>query len=154
MSCLQDLHNHVVTQSAQAFVTSFLVRCLRSNIEHTQNAETITVATLDVARILPRYRHTQKRLLLIDFEGTIWQRDITTIARNTGVLAGSKREFVPPEEVIRLLNRLAEDPKNQVWLLSGLPVKGMLDVVAEKAPTIGIVYVLLPRGVIMSLTLP
>ena len=114
----------------------------------------MTVATLDVARILPRYRHTQKRLLLIDFEGTIWQRDITTIARNTGVLAGSKREFVPPEDVIKLLNRLAEDPKNQVWLLSGLPVKGMLDVVAEKAPTIGIVYVLVRRRLTtMSLTL-
>ena len=128
-----------MTQSAQAFVTSFLVRCLRSNIEHTQNAETMTIATLDVARVLPRYRHSQRRLLLIDFEGTIWQRDIRTIARNAGVLAGARREFVPPEEAIRLLNKLAEDPRNQVWLLSGLPVKGMLDVVAEKAPGIGIV---------------
>ena len=128
-----------MTQSAQAFVTSFLVRCLRSNIEHTQNAETMTIATLDVARVLPRYRHSQRRLLLIDFEGTIWQRDIRTIARNAGVLAGARREFVPPEDAIRLLNKLAEDPRNQVWLLSGLPVKGMLDVVAEKAPGIGIV---------------
>ena len=99
----------------------------------------MTIATLDVARVLPRYRHSQRRLLLIDFEGTIWQRDIRTIARNAGVLAGARREFVPPEEAIRLLNKLAEDPRNQVWLLSGLPVKGMLDVVAEKAPGIGIV---------------
>ena len=99
----------------------------------------MTIATLDVARVLPRYRHSQRRLLLIDFEGTIWQRDICTIARNAGVLAGARREFVPPEDAIRLLNKLAEDPRNQVWLLSGLPVKGMLDVVAEKAPGIGIV---------------
>ncbi|KAI0742614.1 glycosyltransferase family 20-domain-containing protein [Daedaleopsis nitida] len=133
----EDLHNHVVTQSAQAFVTSFLVRCLRSNIEHMQSADSADIATLDVARILPRYRHSQKRLLLIDFEGTIWQRDIRTIARNAGV--GGSQNFEVPEDVLRLLGRLADDPKNQVWLLSGLPTKGMLDIVAEKVPSIGII---------------
>ncbi|TBU43087.1 glycosyltransferase family 20-domain-containing protein, partial [Dichomitus squalens] len=132
----EDLHNHVVTQSAQAFVTSFLVRCLRSNIEHMQSVDPADIATFDVARVLPRYRHSQKRLLLFDFEGTIWTRDIITIARNAG--ATGTPEFEAPEEAIKLLNRLAEDPRNQVWLLSGL-TKKMLDVVAEKAPTIGIV---------------
>ena len=136
---LQDLHNHVVTQSAQAFVTSFLVRCLRSNIEHMQSIDTIDIATLDVSRVLPRYRHSQKRLLLVDFEGTMWVRDMRTIARKAGVGVGEKPEFEPPEEALRLLTRLSEDPKNQVWLLSGLPIKGILDVVAEKVPTIGIV---------------
>ena len=100
----------------------------------------MSIATLDVTRILPRYRHSQKRLLLIDFEGTTWQRDIRTIARNAGSLPGRKAEFEPPEETLRLLNRLADDPRNQVWLLSGLPVKGMLDVVAERVPKVGIVY--------------
>ncbi|KAH9916264.1 glycosyltransferase family 20-domain-containing protein [Epithele typhae] len=134
----EDLHNHVATQSAQAFVTSFLVRCLRANIDHTQNAETQTVATLDANRILPRYRHSQKRLMLVDFEGTIWQRDIGTIAINAGVAAGGHKEFEPPEETMKLLGRLADDPRNQVWLLSGLP-RDVLDVVVEKAPTIGII---------------
>ena len=131
MTSPQDLHNHVVTQSAQAFVTSFLVRCLRANIEHTQNAETQTVATLDVNRVLPRYRHSQKRLVLIDFEGTIWQRDPAALA-----LRG---EFDPPQEAIDALNKLAEDPRNEVWLLSGLQVKGALEKIAEAAPKIGIV---------------
>lgn len=139
----QDLHNHVATQSAQAFVTSFLVRCLRSNIEHMQSADSADIAPLDVARILPRYRHSQKRLLLIDFEGTIWQRDIRTIARAAGVSAGGSPDFDPPKEILNLLNRLVDDPKNQVWLLSGLPTKGILDVVGEKVPSIGIVYVLI-----------
>ena len=69
----------------------------------------MSIATLDVARILPRYRHSQKRLLLIDFEGTTWQRDIRTIARNAGSLPGRKAEFEPPEETLRLLNRLADE---------------------------------------------
>ena len=107
-----------------------------------QAVDPADIATFDVARVLPRYRHSQKRLLLFDFEGTIWQRDIRTIARNAGMLPGEKREFSPPEDALRLLNKLAEDPRNQVWLLSGLPVKGMLDVVAEKSPAIGIMYTL------------
>jgi trehalose-6-phosphatase len=47
--------------------------------------------------------------------------------------------FEPSQDVIDLLNKLAEDGKNEVWLLSGLPVSGMMDVVAEKVPKIGIV---------------
>ncbi|KAH9948505.1 glycosyltransferase family 20-domain-containing protein [Amylocystis lapponica] len=129
LSRWEDLHSHVVTQSAQAFVTSFLVRCLRANIEHLQG-DAVAVAQLDVQRVLPRYRHSQKRLLLVDFEGTMWQRDLRTIA--SGV-------FDPPEEALRLLNRLADDPRNDVWLLSGLQVQGAMDSVAKKAPKIGIV---------------
>ena len=125
----EDLHSHVVTQSAQAFVTSFLVRCLRANIEHLQS-DAAEVASLDVSLLLPRYRHSEKRLLLIDFEGTMWIRDMRKLAR---------AEFNPPKEAIDVLNKLAEDPKNEVWLLSGLPVKGMLDIVAGMAPKIGIV---------------
>ncbi|KAI1785482.1 hypothetical protein LXA43DRAFT_1115863 [Ganoderma leucocontextum] len=111
----EDLHNHLVAQSVQVFVTSFLLRCLRANIEHMQSVDSADIATLDVRRVLPPYRHS-KRPLLVDFEGTIWTRDMDTIARNGH----------------------ARDLKNQVWLLSGL-TESMLDVVAEKAPKIGIV---------------
>lgn len=127
----EDLHSHVITQSAQAFTTSFLVRCLRANIEHMQN-DANAVADLDVSRILPRYKHSQMRLLLIDFEGTLWQRDPSALA-----LRG---EFDPPQAAIDTLNKLAEDPRNEVWLLSGLQVKGALEKVAAAAPKIGIVY--------------
>ena len=127
---MQDLHNHVITQSAQAFVTSFLVRCLRANIEHMQN-DTKAVAELDVARVLPRYKHSQTRLLLIDFEGTLWLRDPAALA-----LRG---EFDAPQEAIDALNKLAEDPRNEVWLLSGLQVKGALEKIAAVTPKIGIV---------------
>ncbi|KAI0370930.1 hypothetical protein BV20DRAFT_966016 [Pilatotrama ljubarskyi] len=132
----EDLHNHVVTQTAQAFVTSFLVRCLRSNLEHTES-DAVSVNALDVTRILPKYRHSQKRLILVDFEGTLWQRDIKTIARNAGVV--SSPAFDPPQDALDVLSKLSEDPRNEVWLLSGLPIKGSLEIVAEKAPHVGIV---------------
>lgn len=89
------------------------------------------VADLDVSRVIPRYKHSQSRLLLIDFEGTIWQRDPAKLA-----LRG---EFDPPKEAIDALNKLTEDPKNDVWLLSGLQVKGALERIATAAPKIGIV---------------
>jgi trehalose 6-phosphate synthase complex regulatory subunit len=89
------------------------------NIEHQQSD---TVASLDLALLLPRYRHSQRRLLLIDFEDTLWQRHPRR--RSEGQGEGISTEAV---EVIK---RLSEDKKNEVWLLSGLPVK-KLDEVAK-----------------------
>ena len=110
-------------------MTSFLVRCLRANIEHLQS-DTLPVAQLDLSRIIPRYKHSQTRLLLIDFEGTLWIRDPALLVKGI---------FNPPAETIQVLNKLADDPRNEVWLLSGLQVKGALEKVAEAAPKIGIV---------------
>jgi hypothetical protein len=39
LSRWKDLRNHVVTQSAQAFVTSSFTRCLRANTEHTARSD-------------------------------------------------------------------------------------------------------------------
>jgi hypothetical protein len=128
----KELHQHVITQTAQAFVTSFLSRCLRVNAEHAHTES--SVSPLDVSLLLPRYKHSHKRLLLIDFEGTVWQRNLS----KAGLLVDP---FSPPQDAIDLLNTLAEDRRNDVWLLSGLPVKGKMEVVAEKVPNIGIVCV-------------
>ncbi|KAA1466828.1 alpha-trehalose-phosphate synthase [Dentipellis sp. KUC8613] len=129
----EDLHNHVVTQTAQAFVTSFLTRCLRTNIEHQHaqqgEAGADEVPLLDVARVLPRYRHSRRRLLLVDLEGTLWSREPRK---------GVEEEKVP-EEALEVLGRLAEDKRNEVWLLSGLPVKGALEEVARRVPKVGLV---------------
>lgn len=118
----------MVTQTAQAFVTSFLTRCLRVNIEHQQGDA--QVASLDLALLLPRYRHSQRRLLLIDFEDTLWEQ-------NPRRQRESKGEGIPAE-AIEVVKRLSEDSRNEVWLLSGLPVK-MLDGVAKDTPKVGLV---------------
>lgn len=140
----EDLHSHVATQTAQAFVTSFLLRCIRANIEHlhydTSSALPAALSpssptpptkpTLDIARILPRYRHSQKRFLLFDLEGTLWIRDSKAIL---------EARFVPPNEAIELLNKLADVKANEVWVLSGLPVKGAMEVLEKMAPKVGLV---------------
>ena len=123
----------MVTQTAQAFVTSFLTRCLRVHIEHQQGDAQI--ASLDPALLLPRYRHSQRRLLLIDFEDTLWER-------NPRRQHEGKGEGIPTE-AIEVVKLLSEDSRNEVWLLSGLPVK-TLDGVAKDMPRVGFVYVVFP----------
>lgn len=51
--------------------------------------------------------------------------------------------FAPPEASIEALNKLAEAPGNEVWLMSGLPVKGAMEVLEKKMPKVGLVYVVL-----------
>ena len=132
----QDLHNHVITQTAQAFVTSFLNRCVRAHIDHMQD-DSISVPPLELSRVLPRYKHSRKRLILVDFEGTLWIRDLS----RAGLVGMAKGEYAFPEEVVNVLKKLAEDSRNEVWLLSGLRIDGVLERFREKVPKVGIVYV-------------
>jgi hypothetical protein len=129
---VQELHSHVITQTAQAFVTKFVARCIRANTDH-QRVDLSLVPQFDVGCVLPRYRHSGRRLLLLDFESTLWVRDITR--------EGLERPFELPEDALALLEKLADDPRNEVWLLSGLPVRGVMEEVAERVGKLGIMYV-------------
>ena len=197
----EDLHNHVTTQTAQAFVTTFLNRVVRSNVEHGRvhgNSFGVgaggvgkeeegdgghVVPNLGPQLLISKYKHSERRLILVDFEGTLWRRDLTksglvkmmkmmeglsasasvnvsvSSSRSTSSLGsasgsslredkgdggprGELENVALPEEVeeaIRVLGRLAEDGKNEVWLLSGLRVEGVLEKVAEIVPKAGIV---------------
>jgi hypothetical protein len=54
LSCWKDLRSHVVTQTAQAFVTLFFTRCLRANTEHTARSDLSMTPVVDMGRLLPR----------------------------------------------------------------------------------------------------
>lgn len=47
--------------------------------------------------------------------------------------------FEPPEATMRVLERMVGDPMNEIWVLSGLPVKGALERLVERVPSVGIV---------------
>ncbi|KAG1831672.1 hypothetical protein DFJ58DRAFT_871548, partial [Suillus subalutaceus] len=126
LSRWEDLHNHVVTQTAQ----TFLARCLHANTEHTTQTDHHSVPALNTTLLLPSYKHSPRRILLLDFEGTLWRPDMS----RAGLLA----PFVPTEGAVELLNKFSANKRNDVWLLSGLPVKS-LERVAEQAPDVGIV---------------
>jgi trehalose 6-phosphate synthase complex regulatory subunit len=130
---LQDLHNHVITQTGQAFVSTFLNRCIRVYNEHQRGSTTLSIPVFALEQILPRYRHSNRRLLLLDYEDTLWLRQAHERV--------SAHE--PPVDVVDLLKALASDEKNAVWLLSGLPIDGALTKIAENVPELGIWCVLL-----------
>jgi trehalose 6-phosphate synthase/phosphatase len=135
-SALQDLHSHVVTQTAQSFVTSFLTRCIRVHAEHIRR-NPLSIPVLPAGAIIPKYAAAyqsrssqQKVLFLIDFESTLWTED-PRVTREHG--------FVPPQRVVDMLDRLVKGPKNEVWILSGLPVKSYLEKIVEAVPGLGVV---------------
>lgn len=130
----EDLHNHVTTQTGQAFVTTFLSRCLRSHTEqHLQSHEAAPM--LDMHRVLPRYKHSSKRLLLMDLEGTLWARP----RAGPGGIPADTDGDAGLERALEVLRRFAADGRNDVWLLSGLPIAGVLSRIAKEVPRIGIV---------------
>ncbi|KAF8730149.1 hypothetical protein HU200_017120 [Digitaria exilis] len=60
---------------------------------------------LSVEHIVPSYRRTENRLILLDYDGT--------------VMPENSIDKTPSSEVISVLNRLCEDPKNRVFIVSG-----------------------------------
>lgn len=143
-----ELHNHVTTQTAQAFVTSFLNRCIRAHTEHhIEDDAGEDVPVLDMGRVVVRYRHsTGRRLIAVDLEGTLWKRDMRIWLDEESKKAQKGVDAEVPEEVVEVLGKLAEDKRNEVWLLSGFRVQGALQKIAEKVPSVGLVCVFFSHG--------
>lgn len=70
----------------------------------------------------------ERRLFLIAIESTLVVQEPKAM-RDEG--------FSVPDEVIQLVRKIAADEKNVVYLLSGLPVEGVLDKVAAALPDAG-----------------
>lgn len=128
-----DLHSHVNTQTAQQFATAFLNRSIRVNYKH-HIKDSLQIASLDISAIKSRYYSLSgpeaRRLILIDLERTLWPFDASPPPQSDTV----------PEEAIEVLEKLVADERNEVWGLSGLPVKGRLEMIAEKLPLLGLWY--------------
>lgn len=60
---------------------------------------------LQLATLLPAYQNAKKRLILCDYDGTL--------------VPSTQMDMRPSSEVMRLLNSLAEDPNNSMYIVSG-----------------------------------
>ncbi|KAH8828196.1 alpha,alpha-trehalose-phosphate synthase [Flagelloscypha sp. PMI_526] len=118
----EELHNQVIAQTAQNFVTTFLTRVVRSHAEHVQ--------------LCPG----SDRRVPNEFGLDLWQRDTTMPGLLTFEKEVEEGTFSPPEHVIQLTSGLMKDPRNEVWLLSGLQVEGVMEKFAQLlGPNVGIV---------------
>uniref|UniRef100_A0ACD5UWF1 Uncharacterized protein n=1 Tax=Avena sativa TaxID=4498 RepID=A0ACD5UWF1_AVESA len=66
---------------------------------------------LSLDHIAPSFRKTENRLILLDYDGTVMPAEISCVVDD------NKR--APSSEVISVLNRLCEDPKTKVFIVSG-----------------------------------
>lgn len=123
----------MISQTAQAFVTSFLTRTVRAHAEHTQKpVEKIAVLpplTGD-SEVVQDFQKSKKRLILVGVENTLVQHDPKTTR---------DLDFSLPENVLAVLNKLSEDERNVVYLLSSRPVSGALEKIVDALPNVGIV---------------
>ncbi|RKP09640.1 glycosyltransferase family 20-domain-containing protein, partial [Thamnocephalis sphaerospora] len=101
----QHLYNHVATYTAEYWARAF-VRELRANLRMPGRGGTTPL--LDGERIRTAYTQaTGRRLLMFDYDGTL-----TSIRKVPGAA-------VPSAPMVEALTKLAADPRNDVWVISG-----------------------------------
>lgn len=124
--------------------------------------------------VVPRFRHSKRRVVFVDLEGTLWRRDLTrgglvkmlageggergleggglfgSVGSHGGqaddvdvdeAKEGEYKTKLPEEvdDVVKVLQGLTEDERNEVWLLTGLRVRGVIEAIGERVPRIGVV---------------
>ena len=124
-----DLHRVVVTQTAQQWITSLLGHLERAHLEQ-ERLENMFVPRLEVAQLVSEWRAAHSRLLLIDLE--------ETLVTYSPLVAHEQGGFRPPDWLFTLLNDLAADNKNVVYVLSGMGTND-LDRLASRIDSVGFV---------------
>ncbi|CAD6939611.1 unnamed protein product [Tilletia controversa] len=124
----QDLHRTVVTQTAQHWITSFLSRLERAHAEQ-QFRDTAFIPRLEIAQLVSEWRAAKTRLILLDLEDTLVSETPLSL---------HKSGFRPSEKLLARLSALSADPKNSVYVLSGM---GMVNLTAlsEAVPRLGLI---------------
>lgn len=100
----RKLYNHVTTHTVSNWSNTFIRRLLINLQSATQN---VITPELDRSKVIAQYRHTHKRLFMFDYDGTL-----TPIVKEPSAA-------IPSDKVLRTIKKLAADPQNAVWIISG-----------------------------------
>ncbi|KAI8817533.1 glycosyltransferase family 20-domain-containing protein [Fimicolochytrium jonesii] len=100
----QQMLDHVLSNTA-AFWAATFVKELRMASQ--LPSMTSTTPVLDIPLVVERYRKAKRRLLMFDYDGTL-----TPIVKTPGAA-------LPPPEMLKAMQVLANDPKNVVFIISG-----------------------------------
>ncbi|ORZ06105.1 glycosyltransferase family 20-domain-containing protein [Lobosporangium transversale] len=126
-----ELRKHVCTNTAQFWAQGFVSELIKVHSD-VQQKYSIHIPLLDMAIILPQYRAAKRRLqvLLLDYDGTLLPYERSSTARSKGKVTSN-------EEMIKVVTKLAQDPKNTVYVMSGR-TKNSLEQIFESIPNIGL----------------
>ncbi|KAL7329095.1 hypothetical protein PS15p_207256 [Mucor circinelloides] len=100
MQLLAHVKSNTTSFWAHSFVRMLLHTCLLS--EQSKNTP-----KLKLEYLRDQYRHSKKRLICFDYDGTL------TPIKKTPMAA------VPPKDMLQYLTALCQDPRNEVWIISG-----------------------------------
>ena len=98
------LYEYVTTNTSQAWNSRFL-NCLFDELVY--DASHPITPVLDSQRLLAAFKESKERLFMFDYDGTL-----TPIVTDPEMA-------IPADRVVRTLKRLAQEPANQVWIVSG-----------------------------------
>ncbi|KGK40243.1 hypothetical protein JL09_g569 [Pichia kudriavzevii] len=117
------LYNDVIHNSNQNWTCKVISNLL--NFMGTQSSSKGT-PYLNKPLLLKNYKESQRRLFLFDYDGTL-----TPIVRDPNAAIPSARLFA-------IFEGLVQDPKNEVWIISGRDQKFLEKWIGSKYPQIGL----------------
>lgn len=98
------LYERVTSNTIQSWTSNFIEHLL----DHVQKThKTHNTPTLNRPMLFKNYQLLERRLFLFDYDGTL-----TPIVKDP-VAA------IPSSRLHKIVDKLAEDPKNQIWIISG-----------------------------------
>ncbi|KAI9315352.1 glycosyltransferase family 20-domain-containing protein [Dichotomocladium elegans] len=100
-----QLYNHVTAHTASFWAHSF-IRELVSCTE-TRSLQTHQTPVLDRQKLVQSFRKAKKRLMFFDYDGTLTP------------IVSVPSDAKPSPGVIKNLRALCNDPRNEVWIISG-----------------------------------
>ncbi|KAI8982541.1 glycosyltransferase family 20-domain-containing protein [Pilobolus umbonatus] len=100
----EQLLAHVKSNTTSFWAHSFIRMLVRACLLSEQSKNT---PKLKMDYLIDKYHKATKRLLCFDYDGTLTPIQKTPMAA------------VPPEDMLVYLQKLCEDPRNEVWIISG-----------------------------------
>ncbi|KAF9580263.1 hypothetical protein BGW38_003163, partial [Lunasporangiospora selenospora] len=85
-----ELHKHVCTNTAQFWASGFVSELIKVHGD-IQRRYSIHIPHLDMQAILPQYRQAKRRLLLLDYDGTLLPYERPSVVRSKGATSGVPR---------------------------------------------------------------
>ncbi|KAI8137526.1 glycosyltransferase family 20-domain-containing protein [Fennellomyces sp. T-0311] len=100
-----QLYSHVTNHTASFWAHSFVTQLVSTKEQ--QSLLPQSARELDLEETLEAYVKAEKRLLLFDYDGTL------------APIVSVPSDARPSADMLNFLQKLCDDPKNQVWVISG-----------------------------------
>ncbi|KAF2266320.1 hypothetical protein CC78DRAFT_459497 [Lojkania enalia] len=116
----------VMVQTGESWMRQLTEHLAKVHEEHGRR-DTMSIPRLSVAKLSQAYEKANKRLFILDYEGTLasWGNVSSTV-------------LMSPQRVTDILNDLISDPKNLLYIMSGRTIEEV-EMIFGRVPSIGLI---------------